>query len=215
MNTLTTLLLVAGGGYLIYRASQSNASGSSGGFDLSIPDLSLPTTGNNPFTGLIVPPLDLTSSSWWQSYLQTVPFVGGNTDPVSGGGLKDQAASIATQFGIPPNLFASLIQKESGWDQNILGPTTRFGQAMGLTQLLPSTADQYGVTDAMNPIQNMTAGANYLSDLFHQFGSWTLALAAYNAGPTNVKKYGGIPPFAETQDYIAKILCWAKMGPCS
>ncbi len=72
---------------------------------------------------------------------------------------------------------------------------------------MPTTAASLGVTDPFDPVQNLDAGARYLSNLLKQFGGDTsLALAAYNAGPGNVNKYGGIPPFAETQNYVASIL---------
>jgi hypothetical protein len=78
--------------------------------------------------------------------------------------------------------------------------------AGGLMQLMPATAQELGVTDVFDPEQNLRGGAKYLRQQLERFGDPSLALAAYNAGPANVDKYGGVPPFAETQNYIAKIL---------
>ncbi|MGE4609947.1 MAG: lytic transglycosylase domain-containing protein [Paracoccaceae bacterium] len=77
--------------------------------------------------------------------------------------------------------------------------------AIGLTQLMPRTALELGV-NPWNAQQNMEGGARYLRQQHDRFGSWELALAAYNYGPTTVERYGGIPPYPETQDYVQKIL---------
>lgn len=107
------------------------------------------------------------------------------------------AREAATRHGIPADLFLRLIQQESGWNA---GALSRKG-AMGLAQLMPDTARSLGVNPA-NPEENMDGGARYLKKQFQTFGTWRLALAAYNAGPGAVKKYGGIPPYKETRNYV-------------
>ena len=112
----------------------------------------------------------------------------------------DLAREAANRHGIPADLFLRLIQQESGWNA---GAKSHRG-AMGLTQLMPGTAHGLGV-DAYDPTQNIEGGARYLKQQYRAFGSWRLALAAYNAGPGAVKKYGGVPPYAETRNYVKVI----------
>lgn len=114
---------------------------------------------------------------------------------------QQQAAQIAQQYGIPTGLFASLISAESGWNPNAGSPAG----AYGLAQLMPGTASGLGV-NIKDPLQNLKGGAMYLSQQYKKYNDWTKALAAYNAGPGNVDKYGGVPPFAETQAYVKKVL---------
>jgi soluble lytic murein transglycosylase-like protein len=114
--------------------------------------------------------------------------------------------SAAQANGIDPSLLKGLIRQESGFD-----PTARSGAgATGLTQLMPSTAAGLGVTDPTDPQQSIDAGARYLRQQLDAFGGdEKLALAAYNAGAGAVRKYGGIPPYAETQSYVTKVLGYA------
>ena len=114
---------------------------------------------------------------------------------------RDAAISAARQYGIPPELFLALVQQESGFNPQAQSPVG----AYGLTQLMPGTADYLGV-DPRDPIQNLQGGARYLDEQRDAFGDWTLALAAYNAGPGNVRKHGGVPPFKETQSYVQSII---------
>ena len=111
------------------------------------------------------------------------------------------ATQIAQQEGVPVDLFMRMIGQESAWQPGAVSPKG----ASGLAQLMPGTARELGV-DPNDPIQNMTGGARYLRQQLDTFGRPDLALAAYNAGPGAVKKYGGIPPYQETQDYVRKIL---------
>ena len=111
------------------------------------------------------------------------------------------AAQIAEQEGVDPSLFTRLVNQESRFKPNAVSSAG----AMGLAQLMPGTARDLGV-DPNDPVQNLTGGARYLRQQMDKFKDPRLALAAYNAGPGNVQKYGGVPPFKETQNYVAKIL---------
>lgn len=117
------------------------------------------------------------------------------------GKYLETAKAAARQHGVPEDLFLRLVQQESGWNP---GAVSNKG-ATGLAQLMPATANNLGV-DATDPAQNLEGGARYLRMMYDKFGSWRLALAAYNAGPGAVEEYGGIPPYAETKNYVAAIL---------
>ena len=116
------------------------------------------------------------------------------------------AFNAATRYGIPPDLFAKVVGVESNWKPQAVSPKG----AYGLGQLMPGTAKELGV-DPTDPVQNIDGSARYLKQQYDKFGSWPLALAAYNAGPNNVKKYGGVPPFKETREYLQKI--WGNGHP--
>jgi len=107
------------------------------------------------------------------------------------------ARQAAQRHGIPEDLFLRLVQQESGWNPN----ARSHKGAMGLAQLMPGTAAKLGV-NPNDPIQNLNGGARYLRMMYNQFGNWTLALAAYNAGPGAVQKHGGVPPYRETRNYV-------------
>jgi soluble lytic murein transglycosylase-like protein len=111
------------------------------------------------------------------------------------------AKAAANKYDIPEDLFLRLIQQESGWNPNAVSPKG----ATGLAQLMPATARVLGV-DIGDPEQNLDGGARYLRAMYDKFGSWRLALAAYNAGPAAVEQHGGIPPYAETKAYVIAIL---------
>jgi soluble lytic murein transglycosylase-like protein len=113
----------------------------------------------------------------------------------------ETAKAAARKHGIPENLFLRLVQQESAWKPN----ARSHKGAMGLAQLMPGTARKLGV-NPRDPAQNLEGGARYLSQMYAKFGSWRLALAAYNAGPGAVEKYNGIPPYRETKNYVRKIL---------
>ena len=107
------------------------------------------------------------------------------------------AKAAAQRHGIPTDLFLRLVHQESRWNHKAVS----HAGAIGLAQLMPGTAQYLGV-DPKDPAQNLEGGARYLAEQYRTFGTWRLALAAYNAGPGAVQKYGGIPPFKETRKYV-------------
>jgi soluble lytic murein transglycosylase-like protein len=127
--------------------------------------------------------------------------------PVSGTGdssaFDAQINAAAASNGIDPALLKGLVSQESGFN-----PSARSGAgAVGLTQLMPGTASALGVTNPLDPAQSLQGGAKYLREQLDRFGGdETLALAAYNAGPGAVAAYGGVPPYPETQNYVADVL---------
>ncbi len=118
-------------------------------------------------------------------------------------------AAASAQYGVPAGIIRGVIEQESGGDPAAVSPAG----AMGLMQLMPATARALGVTQPFDPVQNIFAGTRYLARLRDQFGgNWALALAAYNAGPARVAAYGGVPPFPETQRYVAAVLARAGLS---
>ena len=123
--------------------------------------------------------------------------------PLSQGALMNMARQAASQEGLDPQVFLALVAHESGWNPDALSPVG----ASGLTQLMPATARGLGVSSINDPVQNLRGGARYLKQQLNAFGgNYNLALAAYNAGPAAVRKYGGIPPYSETQNYVKGIM---------
>jgi soluble lytic murein transglycosylase-like protein len=108
----------------------------------------------------------------------------------------------AQQHGVDANLIAHVIAAESNFDPKAVSRK----RALGLMQLLPETAARYAVSNIFDPAQNIEAGTHYLKDLLARYrGNLRFALAAYNAGPEMVDRYGGVPPFPETQSYVRSI----------
>lgn len=123
--------------------------------------------------------------------------------------LKALARDAAIRAGVDPVLFDSLVSCESGYNPRAVSAAG----AQGLCQLMPATARGLGVSDSFDPAQNLDGGARYLAQMLREFGGdERLAVAAYNAGPGAVRRYGGIPPFAETQAYVQRVLSGAALG---
>ncbi|MBK8010254.1 MAG: lytic transglycosylase domain-containing protein [Deltaproteobacteria bacterium] len=116
--------------------------------------------------------------------------------------LLDLVSEAASVSGLPPALIDAVIQTESGYRIH----ATSGAGALGLMQLMPRTAEALGVTDPLDPRQNVLAGALYLRSLYDRFGSLRLALAAYNAGPTRVARLQDVPDIPETRAYVKKVL---------
>jgi soluble lytic murein transglycosylase-like protein len=110
------------------------------------------------------------------------------------------ARAAARKHGVPEDLFLRLVNQESRFNPN----AKSHKGAIGLAQLMPDTARILGV-DPNDPMQNLEGGAKYLKQQYEKFGSWRLALAAYNAGPGAVIKHKGVPPYKETTNYVKKI----------
>lgn len=112
-------------------------------------------------------------------------------------------SKISAKHGVNEKLVRALIKQESGFNPSVVSKAG----ATGLMQLMPQTAKSLGVIDAKDPIQNVDGGVRYLKSMMKKYnGNLILALAAYNAGPGAVDKYGGVPPYKETQNYVKNIL---------
>ena len=116
-------------------------------------------------------------------------------------------SEAATRYGVDPALVAGVIESESGFNAR----ATSGAGAKGLMQLMDGTARGLGVTDSYDPVQNINGGARLLRQLLDKYnGDPRLALAAYNAGGGAVDRYGGIPPYPETQRYVPRVLAAAE-----
>ena len=121
--------------------------------------------------------------------------------------LNDLFEEAAREYGVPVNLLKAIGMTESSFRVDVVSKAG----AQGVMQLMPATAKELGVTNPFDARQNIMGGAKYISQMLNKYdGDVKLALAAYNAGSGNVAKYGGIPPFEETQNYVVKVMNYMK-----
>ena len=142
------------------------------------------------------------------SAADAIPVVDGSAAPIvplAGETAKERYDALireaAREHGLPPALVRAVTEVESAFDPRAVSPKG----AMGLMQLMPATAREYGVADAFDAAQNVRAGSRHLRSLIDQFGDQRLALAAYNAGAGAVRRHRGVPAYRETRDYVRKV----------
>jgi soluble lytic murein transglycosylase-like protein len=124
-------------------------------------------------------------------------------EKASKGEIQNMVQEASDTYGVDSRLINAVIKQESGYNSKAVSGAG----ALGLMQLMPSTAKHLGVTNPLDPKENVMGGTKYLKSLLDKFnGNIVLALAAYNAGPNAVSKYNGVPPYQETQNYVKNIL---------
>lgn len=134
--------------------------------------------------------------------LPSGPTTGGTTAPPTGTPYADLFSAAGAKYGVDARLLAAVARQESGFNPRAVSGAG----AQGLMQLMPGTSRGLGVSDPFDPAQSVDAAARLLKGLQQEFGRTDLALAAYNAGPGAVKRYGGIPPYPETRNYVSSIM---------
>ena len=155
-------------------------------------DTAVPTIDNSPRSGRFA------------SMVQQALDNGHNAPaPMPSAQINHLVQANSETWGVDPDLIRAVMANESGFDPNA---TSKTG-AQGLMQLMPDTAASLGVSNAYDPEQNVWGGARYLRSMLDRFGGdMTKAIAAYNAGPNAVERYGGVPPYSETQSYVQNVL---------
>ncbi|HEX4691521.1 MAG TPA: lytic transglycosylase domain-containing protein [Solirubrobacteraceae bacterium] len=149
-------------------------------------------------------PVAATAADWGASSVSATSATGGSL-PASVP-YHDEIVAAAKRHGLDPALLAGLIRQESGFNPN----AGSSAGAQGLAQLMPATARGLGVTDPLDPAQSIEGGAKYLAAQMQRFGGDVpRALAAYNAGPGAVERFGGVPPYTETQNYVRSVQAFA------
>ncbi len=145
---------------------------------------------------------------WIQGQLEpSATLLGSDRARSSPGSFRSLLEEAARRYGLDPALVEAVVRAESGFNPAATSPAG----AMGLMQLMPATARALGVLDPYDPVQNVHGGVRYLRGLVDRFGDLTLALAAYNAGPAAVQRYGGVPPYPETRAYVERVLeAWRR-----
>lgn len=121
-------------------------------------------------------------------------------------GKDDDIKTLVEKFSRKNNLDKDLVDAVIKTESNYNANAVSHAGAQGLMQLMPLTAQSLGVNDPFDPEQNIEGGTKYLSNLINRYNSVELGLAAYNAGPESVNRYGGIPPYSETQNYVKKVM---------
>jgi len=149
------------------------------------------------------PPSTNRAAMFASDFLLSWPALGPDCDPLPAESLAPLLAQAAQKEGLDPSLLRAVVEQESGFRPCALSPQG----AMGLMQLMPSTAAELGVADPFDPQQNLLSGARFLKQLLTRFGDdAALALSAYNAGPERVEQAGGVPRIPETMRYVEHIL---------